>query len=264
MTSQNGNSVNALFQNAVGDQVLSTAALNAINIQDIGDEINNALGVSVDDVKASEVVLMTQLIDDSGSIRFSRNEEHVRDGHNLILDSLAKTKQKEGILVMCSYLNGTLLYPYMPVDKAVRMDTKNFAGTGSTPLYDEAIATLAKVIAKTQDFLDNGISCRTVTAIVTDGADSGSRKQARDVKKVVADMLRAENHIIAGIGIDDGSTDFKTVFNEMGIPDEWILTPGNNASEIRKAFNMLSQSSVRASQGAAVFSATAMGGFASP
>ena len=35
----------------------------------------------------------------------------------------------------------------------------------------------------------------------------------------------------------------------MGIPDRWILTPGNSASEIRRAFAVFSQSAVRASQG---------------
>jgi hypothetical protein len=34
----------------------------------------------------------------------------------------------------------------------------------------------------------------------------------------------------------------------MGIPDRWVLTPGNSASEIRRAFQVFSQSAVRASQ----------------
>ena len=38
------------------------------------------------------------------------------------------------------------------------------------------------------------------------------------------------------MGIDDGQTDFCEVFREMGIRDEWILLPGNSASEIRAAF----------------------------
>jgi hypothetical protein len=67
-----------------------------------------------------------------------------------------------------------------------------------------------------------------------------------------------------GIGIADGSTDFKAVFGEMGIRDEWILTPKNSPSEIRRAFQMLSQSATRASQSATTFSQAAMGGFASP
>ena len=47
----------------------------------------------------------------------------------------------------------------------------------------------------------------------------------------------------------------------MGIEDRWILTPGNNPSEIRRAFQVFSQSAVRASQ-AASFSQGTVGGFA--
>ena len=258
--------IDALFNGAVAGGALSKSALQAINIRDVGNDINNALGVSVDDVTASEVVLVTQLIDDSGSIRFvSGNMEEVRKGHNLILDSLADTKTivKGGVLASCSYLNGALLYPYMTVDTAVRMDTSNFNPMGGTPLYRQAIVTLATVLAKYQQFADTGVPCRTVTAIITDGGDSTGDRPDK-VRKIVEDMLRAECHIIAGVGIDDGSTDFKRVFGDMGIRPEWILTPGNSPSEIRRAFAMLSQSATRASQSAKTFSQNAMGGFASP
>ncbi|OGZ09468.1 MAG: hypothetical protein A3D67_02550 [Candidatus Lloydbacteria bacterium RIFCSPHIGHO2_02_FULL_51_22] len=268
MPNDTTNGVGALFQSAVDAGALSTEALKGIgNIRDIGEEINNALGIKVDGVTATEVILVTLLVDDSGSIRFIQgNTEAVREGHNFVLDSLGKTKTQDGILAMCAYLNQGLLYPYSPVDKAVRMDTSNYNPNGGTPLYNEAVKTLATVIAKCQEFLDNGIACRTVTAIITDGANSyPGGKTAADVKKIVADMLKSENHIIAGMGIADGSTNFKAVFEEMGIHPEWILTPKNSPSEIRRAFNMLSQSAQRASQASGVpFSKTAMGGFASP
>ncbi len=270
MTSQSntasGANAKALFKSALANGAISQSALNAINIRDVGDEINAALGISVDDVKASEVTLFTSLIDDSGSIRFiSGNTEAVRDGHNMVVDSLTKTKQKDGILAMCTYMNDGLLYPYTHVEKATRMDTGNYNPTGGTPLYNKAWEVLLAVIAKNQEFQDSGIPCRTVTAIITDGNNEWHRgKTAADVKKIVLDMLRSENHIIAGMGISDGSTDFETVFTEMGIRKEWILTPKNSPSEIRRAFNMLSQSAVRASQAGKTFSQTAMGGFAAP
>jgi hypothetical protein len=258
---------NSLFKGAVQDGVLSKAALQAIDVDDIGANINAALGVSVDDVTASEVTLVSLLIDDSSSIRFvNGNTQAVRDGHNLVLDALAKTKQKDGILAMCSYLNRGLLYPYASVDQAVRMSANNYDPSGGTPLYSKTVELLGTVVAKSQDFLHNGIACKTVTAIITDGNDESMRgKTASDVRMIVEDMLRAENHIIAGVGIDDGGTDFKRVFGEMGIRDEWILTPKNSPSEIRKAFSMLSQSAQRASQASgATFSQAAMGGFATP
>lgn len=279
MTSQsktNSSAAANLFQSALSSGRISKTALSAINVRDIGDEINAALGVSLDGIKASSFILFTSLIDDSGSIRFvAGNTEAVRAGHNLVLDSLADTKQKRGILAMCTYLNNGLFYPYTQVEKAPRMDTSNYDPNGGTPLYNKSVEVLAAVIAKCQESLDSGVPCRTVTALVTDGANTERGKTAKDVKKIVDSMLKSENHIIAGMGIWDGEvdsnkkpipgtgTDFEAVFGEMGIRKEWILTPKNSPSEIRKAFQMLSQSSVRASQ-AAKFSQTAMGGFGAP
>ena len=92
---------------------------------------------------------------------------------------------------------------------------------------------------------------RTVTLIIMDGGDYGSTLcKPADVKTIIDDMLAQENHIVAAMGISDGTTDFKAVFRDMGIPDRWILTPGNSGSEIRRAFAVFSQSAVRASQGA--------------
>ena len=45
----------------------------------------------------------------------------------------------------------------------------------------------------------------------------------------------------------------------MGIRDEWILTPANSDGEIRKAFQVFSQSAMRVSQSAANFNS--LGGF---
>ena len=78
----------------------------------------------------------------------------------------------------------------------------------------------------------------------------------RKIKEIL-DNTRLKYELIA---VNDGSTDFRKVFSEMGIPDRWILTPGNSASEIRGAFQMFSQSAVRVSQ-AASFSKSALGGF---
>jgi hypothetical protein len=62
-------------------------------------------------------------------------------------------------------------------------------------------------------------------------------------------MLAQECHVIAAMGISDGNTNFHQVFRDMGVPDRRILTPGNSASEVRKAFHMFSQSAIAATQG---------------
>ena len=257
--------VNSLFQSAADEGELSPEALGVLQVADVGAQIQNALGVDPDEFEASEVILVTQMIDDSGSIRFvPGNAQSMREGHNLVLSSLGDTKQADAVLAMTRYLSGETLFPYSPLAQAVMMDQGNYNPVHGTPLYDQSVVLLGAVLAKAQEFADNGIVARTVTLISTDGADIHSvRNGPTDVAKLVQDMLRQENHILAAIGIDDGETDFRDVFSQMGVPDEWILTPGKTPSEIRAAFQTVSQSAVRASQGAASFSQTAVGGFGS-
>ena len=259
---KNGAGANALLKTAHDEGLLSTASIKVLNVVDLGAQIQAGLGISVDDVAASEVVLVTLMPDDSSSIRFAGNASAVRDGHNMVLDALGACKQRDDIFVHNRYLNGTVLYPYTPVDQAVRMTSKNYDPSLGTPLYDQTVVLLATVLAKAQEFSDHGVPVRTITLIITDGGDCASTQaKAKHVRSLVKDMLGAENHIVAAMGISDGSTDFRKVFHEMGIPDEWILTPGNSASEVRKAFQVFSQSAVRASN-APTFSKTGLGGFA--
>lgn len=258
-------SLNNLFQSAHAEGLLSTASLQALNVLDIGAQIQAGLGVNIDDVMTSEVVLLTIMPDDSSSIQYGNNAQIVRDGHNAVIDALMTCKQKDNIFIHNRYLNGEVLYPYCPLEQAVKMDNINYNPCQGTPLYDQTVVLLGTVLAKSQEFADNGVPVRTVTLIITDGVDEHSvRANAKTVNDLVQDMLNSENHIIAAMGIDDGSINFRHVFQEMGIRDEWILTPGNTQSEIRKAFQMFSQSAIRVSQGAAGFNQAALGGFGVP
>jgi hypothetical protein len=262
--SKTAQNANELLKGAHKEGDLSAASMQALTNLDIGAQIQAGLGIGAEDVQASEAVLVTVQPDDSGSIRFGGNAQAIRDGHNELLKALLASKQKDGILVHNRYLNGTVLYPYVKLADAIKMTDKNYDPNMGTPLYDQAIVCLGTVLAKTKEFADNGIPVRTVTLLMTDGADLHSRGRAKDVKALVEDMLKKETHIIAGMAFSDGSTDCKAVFREMGIRDEWILTPKNTASEIRRAFQLFSQSAVSASQSAASFSKTALGGFATP
>ncbi len=266
MNSQSSANVNALLKSAQDDGAISASSMHALQVVDVGRQINNALGVSIDTVAASEAIILTQLIDDSGSIRFvSGNSQAVRDGHNLVIEALKKSKQVNNVLAHTTYLNGKILFPFIPIDQAVLMETSNYDPNGGTPLYDQTMVVLGTVLVKAQECLDNGLPVRTITLIITDGNDEHSvGATPATVSALVGDLLRQERHIIAAMGIDDGSTDFRLVFQSMGIPDQWILTPGNTPSEIRKAFRVFSQSAVRASQSAASFSKTALGGFVNP
>lgn len=255
---------NDLLKTAQQEGDLSQKSMQALTQIDIGAQIQAGLGVAAEDVQASDVFLISMLVDDSGSIEMAGNTQAVKDGHNLHLAAFADSKQKESFLVHCRYLNGKILYPFKKLQDASKMDGHNYSPNGGTPLYDQTLVTLATVVAKTKEFEDSGVPVRTITSIITDGADTGSRATAAQVKSVIEDMLKKEKHIVALMAIDDGQTPWKTVAKSMGIRDEWVLTPGNDPKEIRKAFNVLSQSAVRASQNAASFSKTALGGFGAP
>jgi hypothetical protein len=242
--------IKQLLAQAHDTGALSAQSLAALDVVDVGAQIQAGLGCTIDDVAASEVVLVTMMPDDSMSIASAGNTTAVRDGHNFVLEALRSSKQSGEVLAHTRYLNGLVLCPYTSLDHAVSMTGSNYDPRLGTPLYDQTVVLLSTVIAKSQELAQAGIAVRTVTLIITDGADYGStRCKAADVKSLVSDLLAQENHIVAAMGISDGSTDFKAVFRSMGIPDRWILTPGNSASEIRRAFAVFSQSAVRASQG---------------
>lgn len=250
--------VSSLFSGAQAGGDIGSGAAAVLNISDLGEQIQAGLGVSIDDVASSEVTLVTLLVDDSGSIRMAGNSQTMRDGVNHIRDALMKSKQSDSVLISVRYLNGTVLVPYMSLENMPALDTSNYNPSGGTPLYDQSVVTCGQVIAKRQEFVGGGVACRAVTVVISDGADVHSQQHsAADVSKVVKDMLLTESHIVIGMGISDGQTDFRHVFSEMGILNEWILTPGNSETEIRRAFAVVSQSAVRASQSAKSFSQAA-------
>lgn len=262
MTSSQGTNPNQLFRTAHEQGDLSGQSLQVLTVIDVGQQIQAGLGISALNVQASELVLVAMMPDDSGSIRFAGNAQAVRDGHNGVIDALMASKQRHAIMTLTRYLNGFILNQWGLLEHAQKMDSSNYDPNKGTPLYDQTVILLGSVMAKALEAKENGQVARTVTLVVTDGHDEHSvRNRPSDVASVVHDMLMAETHIVAAMGVDDGTTDFRRVFGEMGIPDQWVITPGNTPKEVRRAFQVFSSSAVRASQGAASFSQTALGGF---
>lgn len=254
--------------------VLGAPSMMAFNVPNMGTQIQAGLGVSVEDIDASEVFLLTMLVDDSGSIRFAGNSDAVRDGVNGVEDALVGSKTSDEVLVSTRYLNGTVLDGYIPLENATRLTPSNYNPLGGTPLYDQTVVTLGQVLAKHKEFKNAGVAVRTVTVIITDGADEhspkingGMGKTAADCAAIIGDMLRAECHLVFFVGIKSGGIDFRNIAKQMGIPDDFVLTPDGTAHDIRAKMAVVSKSAVRASQGGKGFSQAAsggLGGFGSP
>ncbi len=228
----------------------------------LGPAIQAGLGeITLDDITTAETFVLSVIVDDSSSIAGAGNEDNVRAAFNQVREALLGSKSAATIVADCWQLNRGRLFPYVALDNAPRLDTSNYRASGSTPLYDRTYDALVALKAKVEEFENGGVTVRGVVVVISDGADYGSRRRARDVKQLTEDLLRTEQFLVMAMGIDDGGTDFRAVFGSMGIPGNFVLTPGNSVSEIRRAAQVISQSAVRASQTAGSFSQVALGGF---
>jgi len=253
--------INSILGGAKQDGLVTTAGMQAFKIIDLGDEITDNLGITPDLVDSSEVFAFFGVIDDSGSIRFSGNTDAVKSGYNGILEALTKSKSRDDIIVGATLLNVGVLHPVCALKDAKRLDG-HFNPNGGTPLYDRVIQTCELVVRECKEFQDTGASFKGVIVIVTDGNDQGSRSSAGNVKVVLEPLLAREIISVVALGISDGSTDFKSVFASMGIPDNLVLTIDDDPSSIRKAFGVVSRATAAASQGASL-SQSGLGGFGS-
>lgn len=249
-----------LFQGS-GLQEDAVSGLTGLSADTLGPAIAAGLGaVSIEDV-STEVVLVVRDIDDSSSIEFEGNTQIVIDGENDMIEALRGSNAAGTILVATVFFNGGLVQPFVPLDQVLMLNNSNYHPSGGTPMYDSFSVCLGMMVAKSTELQNGGVAVRGVTRITTDGDDTGSRQRAHHVEPIVHGMLRTESHIVSGMGIADGRTDFRQVFRDMGIAKRWILTPANTPSEVRAAYATVSRSVVNASQTAGDFSQTALGGF---
>ncbi len=213
--------------------------------------IAGANGRHVDDIQASEVTLVTVLIDRSSSISEARLTKSVILGQNLLLDAFAGSKEKDAVLSALWTFAGdaTVLHSYIPVDDALRLDDKNYRPAGSTHLYDTYCDAAGANVAYAQTLRDAGTPVRSIIVVITDGEDCGSKRPARVCKKLSEDLLKSEQFHLGFVGVGK-DVDFTKVAKAMGFNDGSILVQKDTTTTaLRAAFAMVSKSAIRASQG---------------
>jgi hypothetical protein len=245
-----GNGLNALFASAVADGVMSaeTSSLLTGNLGKV--VIAGAAGTNLEDIVASDVALITVLIDASSSIAERGLEQAVREGQNQLVDAFCGSKEKESLLMALWTFNGdtNVEHSYIPVEEATRLDSKNYRGAGSTKLYDTWCDALLANIAYAQRLRDGGTPCRSIVVIITDGEDVGSRRSSAECAKLSRDLLASEQFVLAFVGVGS-DVNFHAVARSMGVPDGSISVQKDaTPSTLRKVFLMVSQSAIRASQ----------------
>ncbi|MBS1153903.1 MAG: hypothetical protein H6Q89_5601 [Myxococcaceae bacterium] len=131
----------------------------------------------------------------------------------------------------------------------MRLDAKNYQGAGATRLYDTWCDALAANVAYAQRLRDGGTPARSVVVVITDGEDVGSSRTAGNCARLSKDLLASEQFVLAFVGVGS-DVDFHKVAKTMGVPDGCVLVQQNaTASTLRAAFQLVSQSAIRASQG---------------
>ncbi len=100
--------------------------------------IAGAAGKDAEDIVASDVTLVTLLVDASSSIHSSGLEEAVREGQNLLVDALGQSRDKDAVLMALWTFNDELrvVHSYVGLDDVTRFDAKNYQAVGATRLYD--------------------------------------------------------------------------------------------------------------------------------
>lgn len=240
----------ALFAGAVADGVLSPETKSALT-GDLGQVvIAGAAGTQLEQITATDVTLVTLLIDASSSIAGRGLEAAVRAGQNELLSAFAGSKEKDAILVALWTFDGAakVQHAYLPVDDAVRLDAQTYRAGGTTALYDTWCDALLANVAYAQRLRDGGTPCRSVVVVITDGEDVGSRRSVADCARLSRDLLASEQFILAFVGVGS-DVDFHAVARAMGVPDGCVSVQANaTPSTLRRVFQMVSQSAIRASQ----------------
>ena len=241
----------SLFTSATAKGVISpqTSSLITGNLGNL--VLAGAAGKDLEDITASDVTLVTILIDASSSIADRGLEKGVREGQNALLDAFAGARDRDAVLLACWTFSGTMdvIHSYVPVPDATRLDAKNYRPSGSTALYDTWCSALAANVAYAQRLRDGGTPARSVVVVVTDGEDVGSKRTAADCARLSRDLLASELFTLALVGVGS-DVNFEHVAKSMGVPAGCILWERDaTPSGLRRAFQLVSRSAVRASQG---------------
>ncbi len=243
-------------------------SMNLLEGRNLAEEFEQAKGITVDDIDATEdVTLVTILVDDSSSMD-SGSDSLLKTSINDFISDLKNAERSESIMIGAFSLNGSMKIPYRILESFPEINNSNYCPNGMTPLYDNIAKTLANVGMKVAEFENTGITVNAVTMIMTDGWDNDSReiRHPSELKPMIKDLLQSEKHIISAMGFGEsknGVNDFKKIFSDMGILEKWSFVSSDLARDIRRAFNLMSKSVSNASQSAAAFSQEAQaGGFA--
>jgi hypothetical protein len=240
-----------LILHAKGRGVLSETASRALQRPAVLNAVDRALEDSYTVESAGEVLLVTIMPDDSGSMS-GPNQHSVIEGHKELLAAMRSSSVSARTLLQTRYLNGTLLNPFQPLGLCTDLSLSNYPCNKGTPLFEQTLITLGTVVAKAEELVADGAArVRTATLLMTDAqsTDDNRGELIREVAAVVTDLQRIGDHIVAGMGFAAGTArSYASVFEEMGIDRRFIFT-AQSRDEVLAAFRMFGKASLELTSG---------------
>lgn len=228
----------------------------------LSTRINRTMSAPPVKPTVTEQTQLCMLIDNSPSMEYQGNHLAVIEGHNLVVNSLMSAKAVNSIESLTVLLNSSPGYTkritadgddqfrWAHLKAAPRLHAGGFIHGSGTPLYDRCLETLGSVLARTKWWEDTyGIQTRSVTLLMSDGANNEGQASAADVAQVVHDMLSMEKHRIFFMGVSTPGFNFNEIGKNIGLPADCIDVVSRDSRAIRARFQLFSQSAAAIAKG---------------
>lgn len=195
-----------------------------------------------------DVILLSILIDKSSSMDVPKKIDGIITGQNALLDAFAGSSSIARASLRISQWTFDSLTQvvngFVPLNSPdlVRFDRNQYQPDGTTALYDTIIAAMSATRAYADQCRQQGISAKSLTAILTDGEDVGSKASVTEAAQAIADERQHGGRLIyCGIG----SGNHRATAQALGVPDDDILEVQATDKEIRRIFEVVSSASLK-------------------
>lgn len=246
-------SVEEVMSNAVSAGIISSQSQQVIttDLDDIA--LAGCGGVDIDDIDSEDVTLVSVVLDCSGSM-YEHAQEVIDSYNTRFLRPMKSAKNAESILVSVWVFssgrnpdNVRLVHGYTPVPQCPNLTANDYDPNGGTPLYDAVLKSLTGVVSYGQTLRDNGTRTKSIVIVLSDGWENDSRVSASKVRRISADVLRAQEFVLSYVFFGDQSEGDKAA-QDIGFPPHHRLTDDKDDSGIRRVLGQMSASVISTSQ----------------
>lgn len=211
-------------------------------------------GISIDEIDAEEVTLVSVLIDGSWSMRKYRDDV-INEYNNSFLKALQGAKNADSILVSMMYFaNGQtkLIHNFKPISQCSPLTANDYDPDGDTPLYKAAVIGMTGIWDYGNTLIGSGVRLKRIVLLVSDGGENSSKSFTKaTVKSLSNQLLDTESCVLSYIFLGD-ENEGDQYAEDIGFPPEHRLKEDIRKSggekACRRIFGTASASVISTSQ----------------